>query len=85
MSFEGLSIPIKAIDEATAVFKKVSDEAQTSLGNVDVATKRVTETQEKASLGMKDTVARARHRKLAGPSWSFLMLTRIFKAATSAG
>ena len=55
-SFEGLSIPIKAIDEATAVFKKVSDEAQTSFGNVEVATKKVTETQEKASLGMKDTV-----------------------------
>ena len=55
-SFEGLNIPIKAIDEATAVFQKVSDEAQKSLGNVETATEQVTKTQEKASLSMKDTV-----------------------------
>jgi len=52
----GLDIPIRAVDEATAVFRKVSDEAQKSMGAVEEATRKVEFTHEQMTAGMKEVV-----------------------------
>jgi phage-related protein len=52
----GLDIPIRAVDEATAVFRKVSDEAQRSMGAVEEATRKVELTHEQMTAGMKEVV-----------------------------
>jgi hypothetical protein len=55
-SLAGIEVPIRAIDEATAVFRKVSDEAQKSMGQVEEATRKVEYTHQQMTAGMKGVV-----------------------------
>jgi hypothetical protein len=56
VSLAGLEVPIRAIDEATAVFRKVSDEAQKSMGQVEEAAQKVEYTHQQMTAGMKGVV-----------------------------
>jgi len=54
--FEGIDVPIRAIDQATDVFRKVSSEAQRSMSQVEASVRTVEEAHEKLTVNFRQVV-----------------------------